>query len=245
MLAFINYMGEYLFMIFEMDQSSIKKLSKFFKESPKLFQQASANVLNNLAFQTRKNDIRNLSANLIIRNKRFLESSIIVQKAKPVSLEKQVAIVATLQRGGFTGWAEQEGRSTKDKPRTSTLAARGGNKRGVIKQQYRLRRSNKFYKPESFAGKNIKQQFGFMMKVLNTRGNAQFLLSHDIQTKRGTLGKGLYSLQKHKIMRVQTFKSSQIKQYRFRTESIKQLRFSTDIKSLWQEGINRAVNKYK
>ena len=78
--------------IFDMKSKDLKQLKKFMKTSPKEFEKATRGVLNSLAFKTRENDIKNITKSMVIRNPKFLRSSLRVQQAKSGSIDRQVAI---------------------------------------------------------------------------------------------------------------------------------------------------------
>ena len=230
--------------IFTMDKTDLKKLEKFMHDAPREFRQASAGVLNSLAFATRKNDIKNIRDSMIIRNRRFVESSLRVDKARSAPIDKQIALAYSIHRQRFSGWEEQQegGRQVK---RTNTLAARKGNKRATMISKARLKPDNKVYRPEQFQGKSLKQRFQFMMRVLGSRGGGEFKLTSSIPTKRGILARGLYQLKNSKITKFQSFKHATVKRNPWRTKSLRQLNYSTDIARVWNESIHRVVNRYK
>ena len=190
------------------DLSDLRKLERFFKRTPSQLPRSTASVLSGMAFEARKIDIEILSRNLVVRNRKFVESSIRVQKARSGRIETQVALVGSINRPRFTGWAEQETGAIPKQERAATLRARGGSKRGQIQSKARLRKSNQFHKPEQFQGRNLQQRFGFMMRVLNTRGGSQyFITSQQIPTRRGHINPGLYLIRQHRLMRLQGFEA--------------------------------------
>jgi hypothetical protein len=229
--------------IFHFDDTFIKTLERFYREFPKESEQAVSGILNDLAYQTRQNDIENISGNMIIRNRQFLERSLQYTKARPGRIESQVAYVYSVKRERFTGWEEQQTGRNAVKERSATLPARGGSRAGVMNRKSRLR--GQFYKPQQFQGHNIKQRFQFMMRVLNTRGGGEFIVSDSIPTKRGTLKRGLYSLRNHQLTKYQSFEDKPIKQLRWRNMSLDQLARRNNINKLWSTHLNRVINKYK
>lgn len=229
-----------------MDPAGLKKLEKFFKKFPVQARQASAGVLNSLAFTTRKYDIKNINRDMIVRNKRFVESSLRVQTTKPRDIDHQVAYAGSINRPRFTGWKEQQKGTPPKRKRSITTAARGGSKTGRMKARAKLRGGNKFYKPEQFQGKSLQQRFQFMMRVMNTRGGGEFLISQAIRTKRGSLTPGLYNLKGHRITRYQKFdRDIKIRRNPWRSQSIRMLHARNDINKIWGQQVNRIVNKYK
>lgn len=230
---------------FTADLRDIKKLERFFKKAPELIKPATANLLTSLAFKTREYDIENISRGMTVRNKKFIESSLRIKKATPGNIDRQQALVYSVVRGKFTGWEEQE--TGKQIPRpTTTREARGGNKRAVMRPRYRLKTSNKFYKPTQFEGKTLQRKFYFMMRVMGSRGGGEFILSQKIPTKRGALGRGLYSFTGHKITRMQNFdKKMHIRGFRWRNLSIDKLHSRNDIYKLWATSLKHVVQHYK
>lgn len=223
---------------FTWDKRDLKKLQKFFKKSPELYKPATANVLTSLAVKTRKLDIRNIDRSMIIRNQRFVESSLRFQKAKNTRIENQVAYAYSVKRPNFSGWAEQETGKPDKKDRSFTLAARGGNKRSTVKSKARLR-NKQIYKPSQFNGNTRKDRFMMMMRAIGSKGGGQFLLRDNLKTKRGQLRRGLYQLKKSKITMLQDLTHPmRIRRNQWRTQSIKQLKYGNDIAKIWRSSIN-------
>jgi len=231
---------------FTMDPAGLKKLDRFFKGFPNEAKKATAGILNSLAFQARKYQIESISANMVIRNRRFIESSLRVETTRALPINQQVAYAGSINRPRFTGWEEQQTGKPPKRKRSITLHARGGSKAGQVRRKARLRSGNKFYKPEQFQGKNIKQRFQFMMRVLGSRGGGEFLLTQNIPTKRGHLKRGLYSLKKHKIIKLQDFdKEYKIRRLPWATMAMTKLHRRNDIKRIWGQQLQRAVDKYR
>lgn len=229
---------------FYFDQSDLKKLETFFKHSPRLLRPVTANVLNSLAFDNRKLNIRNISNSMIIRNRRFVESSLQVQKTRSGSIDRQIAYSGSVNRPRFTGWEEQqEGNPSKTK-RAVTLAGRRGSKKNVAIFKARLKPGNKFYKPSQFRGPTTKSKFNFMMRVLNNRGGGEFIITNPLRTRRGSLRPGLYQLRGHKIRSLQQFRVNKSVSIPWATRSIQQQRFGTDIMKKYEDGINRIIARY-
>jgi len=229
---------------FHMDARDLKKLKRFALNSPKDFQRATSNVLSSLAFQTRKNDIKNLHRGMIIRDERFLNSSLLVQKAKNTKIQNQFALAYSIERPRFTGWKEQQTGQPAQRKRKTTKWARGGNMHKRMRTQARLSASNKIYKPSQFQGRNNNSKFQFMMRVLGSRGSGRFLLTE--KYKRMT--PGLYELTKGKrIRRLQDFTSPALrpKKLSWRTVSLKQLQSNNNIRRTWQTSLNHIVKKYR
>jgi hypothetical protein len=190
--------------IFRVEKSDIPQLIKFLKEYPKEIRFGTASVLTSLAVKTKQLNEKEISGSMIIRNPGFIKANLQYKKAIPShNIASQMSEAGSVKKANFSGWKEQETGAESRKKRAATLAARDGNIRNVVKTKYRFKAGNKFYRPQQFAGKDMRSKFQFMMRVLNTRGGGLFLLSEPIQTRRGQLAKGLYGLKDHKIKRLQ------------------------------------------
>lgn len=229
--------------MFNMSTGDLKKLKRFMKDSPKEFRQASSGTLNSLAFKTREYDIENLTRSMIIRNPRFLKSGIRVQQSRPST---QQSSVFSIERARHTGWKEQEDGGISDKKRKPTVFSRGGNKRGTVKPKFRLKGGNKFSKPDQFPGRSPKDKFMFMVRVLNTRGGGNFMLSRSIPTKTGRLTEGVYRIAKGKINIIQSFEPiGEVRRTGWRTASLRSLVAGDDLSKAWKENIKRVLEKAK
>jgi hypothetical protein len=234
--------------LFTMDTKDLKALKKFFKKAPKLFKPVSANVLNSLAFMTRNYDIKNLSNHMIIRNEKFVKSSIKVEKARSgTEINKQISRVYSIKRPRFTGWEEQQTGKQPVKKRITTLHSRGGSKKRKVMGKYRLKKSSKFFKPEQFQGRDYKARFMFMMRVLGSRGGSnQFLLQKPVPTKRGQLGRGAYSFRKGEIKKVQDFdRQMHVRPFKWRTKSLQQLQQRNNIYKIWRDSLNFIISRQR
>lgn len=232
--------------IMTIDKTALQRHAKLMRESPKQFAYAAAGVMNTMAFQTRTNDIKNLSSTMIIRDPRFLTNSLRVDKAKGNrSIALMEAHVYSVKRDRFTGWEEQETGKQKQRKRAGTLAARGGNKSAKMKNTARFKSANKFYRPSQFHAKTEKSQFMAMIRVMATRGGGEFLLDNNIATKRGHLNKGLYSFKKNRITRLQKLEGiGKTKHTGWRTHSINQLN-SIDFGKVWSDNVDHVLSNWK
>lgn len=228
------------------DKTALDKHAKFMRESPKQFSYAAAGVMNTMAFQTRMNDIKNLSSTMTIRDPRFLNNSLRVDKAKGGKNFALIeAHVYSIKRDRFSGWEEQETGKQKPRERAGTLAARGGNKSAKMKNTARFRSANKFYRPSQFRAKTEKSQYMAMIRVMATRGGGEFLLSDPIHTKRGALGRGLYSFKKNRITRLQKLEGiAKTRQTGWRSRSIKQLD-NVDFGKVWSDNVDHVLSNWK
>lgn len=193
----------------KMDNRDLRKFSKTMGNAPKQLNKAVANYLNTSAFTHRTLNIKSLQEKMTIRDQRFLGMNLKVEKAKPVSINQQIAISGSITRKNFTGWKEAQEGTRPVRKRVTTPKSRGGSMGGKVQNKYRLKPSNKIYKPEQFDGRTLNSRFYFMMRVIGSRGGGQFLISESIKTKRGQLNKGLYTLQGGKVSMLQKTEDNQ------------------------------------
>ena len=154
----------------KMDNRDLRKFQELMKnEAPRGFQKVVAEYLNTMAFEQRKENKKNLEQQLTIRSQRFLNNSLRVEKTKPVSINQQIAISGSIRWEGGTGWEEQQTGKPAQRKRTVTPSARG-SKSEILKNRYRMKPSNKIYKPEQF-----QNNFQFMMRVMGSRGGGAIL----------------------------------------------------------------------
>lgn len=194
---------------FKIDDRELRQFSKTTKSMPSYFKRVTAEYLNTSAFTHRALNIKSLTAKMTIRDQRFLGMNLKVEKTKAIDIGSQIAISGSITRKGFTGWKEQQEGIKPARKRTTTPKSRGGTMKGKVQSKYRLKPSNKIYKPESFEGKTLQSRFYFMMRVIGSRGGGQFLISDAIKTKRGQLNKGLYTLQGGRVSLLQRDDSNQ------------------------------------
>lgn len=226
---------------FEMRSEDLKKLKKFFRKSPRLIKPVQANLITSLAFKTREYDIQNISSEMIIRNERFVKSSIRVTKATTNDLN---AFVYSIRRPRFSGWEEQQTGKPSRKKKTPTLHARRGNRAGKIPNKFKFRSKSKFYNPSMFKGKTYKQRFYFMLRVLGSRGGGEFLLNNDVELKKGKLKKGLYSFRRHSISKIQdTTRRYRTKKFKWRTKSLQDLQQKNNLNEMWAKSINFILSR--
>jgi hypothetical protein len=230
---------------FYIDKSGLKKLEQFFKDSPQLLRPVTANVLTSLAFNARKQYISSINQSMIVRNRRFVESSLRVQKARSGKIESQIAYSGSIERPRFTGWEEQQTGKQPKKKRAITLAGRRGSKRNIAISKARLKSSNRFYKPQQFSGNTLHSKFMFMMRVLSNRGGGEFIIDRSLTTRKGQLKKGLYQLRGHKINKFQTFDVNKTTRIPWMLTANRKLRFSTDIVKVYNDGIKHIIARYK
>lgn len=218
-------------MIIKIDNTQLKIFAKMCKDAPQSFNVVTAEYLNASAFRHRELNIKSLESKMVIRDKRFLLSSLRVEKTRPLPIDKQIAISGSINRPRFSGWKEQETGQTPVHKRVSTPTARGGSMRGKIQTKARLKPGNVIYKPEQYQGKSYQLKFYFMMRVLGSRGGGQFLVSQRIPTKKGGLNPGLYNLKGRKVSLLQKLKGMQSKRIEWQSKDWSDIKRRAELNS--------------
>lgn len=133
----------------DIDLTEIGGLRKWYGRKPHQMQRASAMLLNEFAFKTRDEAIRQIDKFMTVRNPKFVASRIRVTKTSystPIdrqrSITGSVAIRGAKGRGDFTGWTEQEKGTAVARKRVSTIASRGGNIQRQMIGRSRLKTKN-------------------------------------------------------------------------------------------------------
>lgn len=234
--------------LFKIDDRDLKKFEKRLKNAPSgSLPGAVRGVLNALADQKRSLDAQEIAGSMVIRNRRFVESSLRTSPARGSSINGMIASAYSIKRPRFSGWEEQQTGQPPERKRAATIAARSGNIRSIVKGHARLKTSNKFYKPQQFYTRNFKSSFMLMMRVLGSRGGGEFILDENIPTKRGALGRGLWSFRNHKITRLQDFApATRPHANRWSTRALDRLKRDDHIvRRIWSREIERAWRGYK
>lgn len=226
--------------MFNLDLGEMLKLRKFMKRSPKQFHRVAIGVLNTAAFGTRTEAIKELRSNLIIRNDRFLKSSVRVQKANTrESLNRAESTVGSIGRNRFSGWIEQQTGQSGDKTRTSTSFGRGGSASGDLPVGSRFKRKN-ILSPDRFPGSSPESRSIAMINSLKRRN---YTRSFIIKGNRKFKG-GLYKIKGRKrIAAVQKFNSKPVKPKRLTWLTNARGKFlrSKPLREIWARNIKHVL----
>lgn len=225
--------------MFEMTFLDVRRLKKFYKKAPRQFSRASANLLDSMAFSNRKESKQIIEDKMTIRNKRFVNASLRVQKTKKnQSINNQESIFGSLQRDRFSGWKEQEFGTQPEQDRIFTVLSRNENWSKPVLPSNRLKPSNVFVTPNDYEGKNKEHRANVMLQILSRKKYKKpFLISGHKKVK-----KGLYRFVNEKIRRVQSFEKKK-KPKRIRWMRIGTIRMGKGnaIRSMWSESIKRIM----
>lgn len=226
--------------IFQIEHRNLKELIKFYKRAPRQFQHATAGVLNNQAFGTRKAAVHQLGRNMIIRNPKFVNSKVRVTKARPSQpINLQQAETGSIRSARFSGWVEQETGQKTLRTRTQTLFSRGNTRSGIVKSQYRMRRGARFTDSSDFADvtNNPDHRTIAMLSILRrNKFKRPFIMRRN---KR----KGLYKLIRNKPKLVQNLdpQNPQPKKKPWLIPGRTAYFNRTNLTTVWAEQIGRQV----
>ena len=225
-----------------MSRGDLKKLRRFFRESPRDFERVAANVLTSIAFSARKLYIENINRSMTVRNKRFVESSLRVVPARTTHIDRQFSEAGSIRRPRFSGWEEQQTGRLRKSNRAGTTAARGGDKKRQMLPRARLKRGNQFYKPEQFRARSDNSRFAFMMRVIASRGGGEFLLSKGHKS----LPPGLYQFRNRRVRMLQKFGNvAQPRHIPWMSLANQSMQIRSDMAEVWRESARRVLQKYK
>lgn len=178
--------------IFAIDGRNLKRLEKFWQRSPKKFKIAVGMLLNNFAFGTREEILKYLPQKMIIRNEGFVRHRIKVKKtATSIPIHSQESEVGSVLLGGskFSGWSEQEARTTTKRKHLATIKGRRGSKKKRIPRKYRMR--GVFAKSSMFAGRTGIMRTFIMLQTFRQNEYKEPFIIHEHPGFR----KGLYKFE--------------------------------------------------
>lgn len=237
--------------VFELNLIDYLNFKRMQIKNPKIFGRAGGNVLNASAFGIRKLAIRNIKQQSIVRNSRFIESSIRVEKARITRpLINQQSIVGSIKRKHFSGWLEQEsGQQITRKVRTH-LPARADDIRKQIKGLARLRNVKRFPKPSDFRGSNDIQQAHNMINILSRSGFTKpFLILGLEKRSEKPVPPGLYQFGsgKHPHRQIQLLrrfkKPKKTRRNPWLSPAVRQYISRVNLRTVWGRAVTHELRK--
>lgn len=225
--------------LFDIEFTDIRRLRKWYKKAPKQFTRAGAGVLNDFAFGVKEVSGRVINKRMVVRNSKFVSSSLRVQKTKGSNFSSLSSETGSVRRPRFSGWAEQELGKRSSRTKVATPFGRGGSNKGVLKPSFRMKPSARFIKPSDFEGDNQKQKIRAMLNKVSKRKTSRPFLIRG--SKR--FSSGLYKIQNRNIRRVQKFKTTaQPKRIKWHTQS-KAIYFRANKpRDIWARNIRRILS---
>lgn len=187
--------------IFDMTAADLLKLRRVFKNSPKLARRATATVLTQQAFGTRRAALQEIHGNMTVRNQQFVVSRVRYNGAKGNQpLQSQFSEVGSISTNRFTAWNEQETGANPARTRVANTLARGGSKSGQIRPRFRLKPGKDFLSQEDFNGTNDQRFAALLRKVTSENYTKPFIINRHRKFKPG-----LYLRRRKKIYQLQEF----------------------------------------
>ncbi len=232
--------------LFDLDDRDIKRLAKFYKKSPKQFQWVVANVLNDLAFGSRRESLGIIEDKMIVRSPTFVKRSISVDKARGAkNINSQFAETGSVERPNFTGWVEQETGKKSDRSRVATLFARGDNPQKKIKPSARMKRSNEFIDlNKDFPGKSRAQRTARGLQSLRMKKWKKPFIIRRVRLKGGIVRASLRRLINGRRMKtLQSFehKNKQPKRIRWSSGGAKNYLSKVNIRQLMEREVTKQL----
>lgn len=231
-------------MIFDVDLTELNKLRKFFKKSPRQFNQASAGVLNSIAFAAKKYMFEAIKKETIVRSPQFISKSIRVQKARA---SNQIAITGTIIRPGFTGMKEQELGETSREKKRFTSSGRGGSLQRRVPKRYRMKSGRKFLRSDNITPKinrykSVEHRTIIFIQMMSRRKREPFYIHQPF----GKMRKGLYEFKGRRLhMIARTENLRRPRRTKIREITWRFIRTRIDINKLWADNIQKIINRYK
>jgi hypothetical protein len=220
---------------FEIDDVSIRSnFKRFMQKAPKRFALAASNVLNTIAFGSRKSILRVIKNSMTVRAEKFIASSIWVKKSqrgKPLHfLESSVGVI---EKPRYTGMVEQiEGGKKK---RSVSLEARGGKKRGRIKGKYKLKPGKTLPRVSKY--RNAPDPLTALISRIGS--GKPFIVDGGVTR----MPAGEYVMKKHKILMLQSFDSPDVKKNNWMMDGVNDYMRRVDLLKVWVRATERVLPK--
>jgi hypothetical protein len=232
--------------LFSMDAVDLIRLRKVYKRMPKAFKRAAAGTLTAFAFGTRRAALGVLDDELIIRNNRFIEGSMQVERADGRdSFARMEAEMGSIRRPRFSGLVEQELGTTPERNRVFTGAAREGNMRAQTKGWARLKPNAKYPSPETADLGGLtgsKRIAGFMHMLTQKRAGQTFIL----RKRFGKFKRGLYRIKAGVIKKLQEFDTrGKPRRVRWLTRGRERFFATANIAAIWAKNLDFQLRKLR
>jgi len=243
--------------LYHMDPAELRRLRRFYKQAPKLFTRAAAATLNGFAFGNRKESREIIHSEMQVRNPKFIDGSLKVEKSKAnVPMNKMAATFGAVHRPRFTGLREQELGLAGSRNRLFTTAAREGSMKNPTRAYARLKPNAKYPSPNNPNGLKTRGSQDFdlsgltgakrivaFLSILNESKRDQTFI---IRRKFGRFKRGLYRYKQGKIKKLQSFdKKDKPRRVRWLTKGRQAFMTKANILNTWAKSINYQLKKHK
>jgi hypothetical protein len=232
--------------LFTMDAKDLIKLRRFYKKAPKAFKKAAAGTLNAFAFSTRRKAIDIIHAKMTVRNQKFIDGSIKVEKAQGNVLMKNMqSETGSVPRPRYTGLREQEMGESGARNRVFTKSAREGSRQAVTKGYARLKPNADYPSPskERLSGLSGAKRIVAFLHILSETKRAQTFI---LRKQFGRFKRGLYRFKQGKIKKLQAFDTKRRpRRIRWLTGAREAVMTKVNIAKAWAESIEFQLKKLR
>lgn len=226
--------------LFTVDNKDLKKILKFFRQSPERFAKATGSMLNDFAFGTRNTAFEVINELMTVRNRNFVNSRLRVEKShRRMPMESQEATTGSISSPRFSGWKEQQTGQKTTRERTITLLGRLNRKPRKLVGRARMKDVGRFESYHRYPGRGREQKNIVMMQKLDRlRWKQPFIISG----KKGMVA-GLYKFKKKKPRLLQVFdpKKLQPKRIPWMEDAVRRYFQREDIGRLWARTLRRLI----
>lgn len=240
-------------------------LEEWYRRHPRMVQYAASDMLNQLAFMTKRETFDVISEEMIIRKSRFVSSSVRVTKSKGYhDINRQKSIAGSVFRSDFSGWLEQETGEESEKTRSIFKAARRGNIHKVVSPGFRMKPSSNFLSPDSPDFANIHESDNrksiIMINMLARKGYSRpfIIKGHDkfspglykfkgrAKTVKGTTVKNgrkkHWKFKRRQLLKLQSFKTHpKPKRIQWMKMSKDRVMASVNLNDMWSKALMRQI----
>jgi hypothetical protein len=236
--------------VFELNLADLMNFKRMQRRAPKLFGRAAGHALNSAAFGTRKLAIRNIKAQMIARNEKFIEGSVRVNKARlGAPLSQQSSEVGSIKRERFSGWLEQEGGQQTKRKHYGTEDSRKGDIKKQIARPYKLRKVAWRPHPKFFRGNTPQDRARKMLHTISRAGFTKPFVIVGLENTQSRTPPGLYRFAggrhpKRRIELLQRFKAPKPTERKpwmapAREEYVRRV----NLRTVWGRAVERELRK--
>lgn len=214
----------------------LRNLEKFYRRAPKQFARASAGMINGLAFETRSAALVQLAGDLVIRDPRFVNSRMQVEKARSGPISGQQAVVGSVQSPRFSGWVEQETGQPATRNRVFTLTARRNREQNRVAPRARLKPGNNIttVNDVNIDASDEANRIRIFIQIMSRRRNEPFIIRKRYKRMR----KGVYTFRgKKKLRMLQEFKPLKVQRKPWMQPARARVVTKVNVRKLWAKSI--------
>jgi len=232
--------------MFELTTKDLKKLKRFYKNAPKQFRYASANVLNSEAFGSRLNSLAIIKSKMTVRREGFIKRQMNVVKAngrEPV--RSQRAIMGSLEKRGFSGWVEQETGQRTERARIATLEGRRGDEMKAVIPSARFMPGKDFLTvPDDINVRNATDEQHRTIVALSILRRKRYRKPFIIKSRGGSR-LSLYKRKGQKLRKLQTYDKYQNRlqpaRVKWLSGGVDRYFRETDLRKLWANAVQQQL----